>query len=88
MIGLEKREMDIIDYIHKNGGTIPITFAKEGICTYCHVIKIIRKMISKGVIERKRLNGRATMVYLTPKGVEMAKHLEKLKEAMECCSSS
>lgn len=82
IFGLEKMDATIIMKIHKEGGMIPHRLAVEGVCVYSHVLNVVNRLIGKGLVERRKINGRTTKIYLTPKGVKVSLQLEMLHEEL------
>lgn len=55
--------------------------AKEVDCTYSHAVKILQGLEKMGLVQFEK-KGRIKLIKLTKKGVEIADHIEKVKELL------
>lgn len=83
--GLTSGQPKVLDYLLVHDGTV-----QKDIAAACHIepaslTSILNGMESKNLIERKEQNGnrRSSYVFLTEKGREFAKRLEKIFSEIE-----
>jgi len=55
--------------------------AKEVDCTYSHAVKILQSLERIGLVGFEK-KGRIKLIKLTKKGLEIADHIEKVKELL------
>lgn len=55
--------------------------AKEVDCTYSHAVKILQGLEKLGIVGAEK-KGRIKSVKLTKRGLDVAQHLEKVKELL------
>ncbi len=57
------------------------SLAKNIDCTYSHVVKILQEMQKAGLINFDK-QGRLKLLTLTKKGIEVADHIERIKNLL------
>jgi len=55
--------------------------AKEVDCTYSHAVKILQGLQKLGLVDFEK-KGRIKLIRLTKKGIEIADHIEKVRELL------
>jgi len=55
--------------------------AKEVDCTYSHAVKILQGLERLGLVDFEK-KGRIKLIRLTKKGIEIADHIEKVRELL------
>ena len=55
--------------------------AKEVDCTYSHAVKILQSLEKLGLVVFEK-KGRIKLIKLTKKGIEIADHIEKVKDLL------
>jgi len=55
--------------------------AKEVDCTYSHAVKILQGLEKLGLVDFEK-KGRIKLIRLTKKGIEIADHIEKVRELL------
>ena len=57
------------------------SLAKQIDCTYSHVVKILQEMEKADLVKFKK-EGRLKLLNLTPKGTEVAEHIEQIRNKL------
>ena len=55
--------------------------AKEVDCTYSHAVKILQGLEKMGLVTFKK-KGRIKLIKLTKKGIEVADHIERIRDLL------
>ena len=56
--------------------------AKEVVCTYSHAVKILQSLEELGLVSFEK-KGRIKLIKLTKKGLDVATHIETIKEILD-----
>ena len=70
----------LIELLNKKE-TYSYFLSKEIDITYSHLVKVIKKYEDVGILTSKKV-GRTNIIKLTPKGKEIAKHIESIFEVL------
>ncbi len=77
----EKPAMMLVNLLNKNTEMYASSLAKVVDCTYSHVVKILQEMNKAGLVSFDK-QGRLKVLTLTPKGEEVAKHIDQIRNIL------
>ena len=77
----EKPAMMLVELKNAKNEIYASSLAKNIDCTYSHVVKILQEMQKAGLINFDK-QGRLKLLTLTKKGIEVAEHIERIKNLL------